>query len=482
MARVPHRGRVGLWLLLALAAALRVWKIGDKNIWLDESVSWENATASVRQLMWNSVTDIHPPLYYLLLKPWIWMWGDSLSAMRSLSAVASVVALYLLFRLVDGAMPTGVCYAVVLWCAVSPHEVHYAQEIRAYALLTAATLGLCLAYRRWIESGGEGRSPLALYAIATAIALSLHYFAALVVAALWLHFVFGGGRRAVPRRTWRAWFVANAVVAVAYAPWVIAAVRFSRWNAWFAPVRIAELPGYAATQLRWMTFGYYELAGWQSWSYVVTLGVLGGGGVLLLAAIAQRCDERDVFFACVAYGPVLVGLLLVPVAGDITLARYLPYATPLMVAAAGLGWSRTQLTPRTVTAIVGIGSLGLLPSLSAYYRAPIKDVDPRPIVAFLMTHVRHADGETSGQVLLAPGYISTLMRYYSRSAIEYQKVKRSDVHFMDRDVSSGGRDTWILVDQAWPNFEEVGEDTRLTPVDVPGNNPNKMRLFRIARD
>jgi 4-amino-4-deoxy-L-arabinose transferase-like glycosyltransferase len=482
MASVRHRRRVMLWLLLGLAAALRVWKIGDKNLWLDESLSWESATSSVRQLIWNSATDIHPPLYYLSLKLWIWMWGDSLAAMRSLSAIASVVALYLLFRLVDGVMPAGACYAVVLWCALSPHEVHYAQEIRMYAPLTAATLGLCLAYRRWIDSAGERRWPLILYAVATAIALSFHYFAALVVGALWLHFVVGGGRRAVAGRAWKGWLVANAIVAIGYLPWAIAAVIVSKWKAWFTPVSIAELPRYAAGQLRWMTFGYYDIPGWQSWSYVVTLGVLGGGGALLLAAIVRGRDERDAFFACVAYVPVLVGVLLIPAAGAITLARYLPYATPLMVAAAALGWTRTALTPRSVTAIVCIGGLGLLPSLSAYYSAPTKGVDPRPIVAYLTTHVRHATGEAPDPVFVAPGYVTGLMRYYSHSAIDYHKATGSDVQFAGPDFARGEEHPWIVVERAWPNFHDLDRNRRLIPVDVPGNDPNKMRLFRIARD
>jgi 4-amino-4-deoxy-L-arabinose transferase-like glycosyltransferase len=482
MASPPHRRQVVLWLLLGLAAALRVWKIGDKNLWLDESVSWESATSSVRQLIWSSATDIHPPLYYLLLKPWIWMWGDSLAAMRSLSAIASVVALYLLFRLVDGAMPAGVCYAVVLWCALSPHEVFYAQEIRMYAPVTAATLGVCLAYRRWIESRGERRSALVVYGIATATALSFHYFAALVVGALWLHFVICGGRRVVAGRAWKGWLVANAVVAIGYTPWVIVAAMASKWKAWFAPVSIAELPGYVVTQLRWMLFGYYDVPGWQSWSYLVTLGVLGGGGALLLAAIVREREERDVFFGCVAYVPVIAGLLVVPVVGDITLARYLPYATPLMAAAAALGWTRTQLSPRTVAAIVCIGSLGLLPSLSAYYRAPTKVVDPRPIVAYLMTHVRHAPGEEPDPVFVAPGYLSPLMRYYSRDAIAYHKANSSDVNFVGPDFAGAMQDTWIVVDGVWLSFHDLDRDRRLIPVDVPGSDPNKMRLFRIARD
>ncbi len=109
--------------------------------------------------------DEYPPLYYLLLKAWVWLAGDSLAAMRALSVLCSVLALYLLFRLIEGAMPRVVCYAVILWCALSPYDLYFAQEAGIYAPASAAVLGACLAYRRWIESGTTRRSALVLYAI-----------------------------------------------------------------------------------------------------------------------------------------------------------------------------------------------------------------------------------------------------------------------------------------------------------------------------
>jgi len=189
-----------------------------------------------------------------------------------------------------------------------------------------------------------------------------------------------------------------------------------------------------------------------------------------------------VFFALIAFGPVLFGLGIIPFVGDITLARYLPFATPLMVAAAALGWSRTRLTPRAITAIVCIGTLGLLPSLSAYYRAPTKGVDPRPIVTYLSTHVPNFTAAAPYEVFVAPGYVTALMRYYTRSAITYRKANSRDVQFTGPDFSRSEGQTWIVVERDWPNFDDLDGDARLVPVDVPGSDPNKMRLFRLARD
>jgi hypothetical protein len=74
------------------------------------------------------------------------------------------------------------------------------------------------------------------------------------------------------------------------------------------------------------------------------------------------------------------------------------------------------------------------------------------------------------------------MRYYSRDAIAYHKANSSDVNFVGPDFAGAMQDTWIVVDGVWLSFHDLDRDRRLIPVDVPGSDPNKMRLFRIARD
>ncbi len=478
----------GLWLLLGLAVVLRMWKLTDKNMWMDESVSWWEAKSSVTDLVAQTAADIHPPLYYLLLKVWIWLVGDSLAAMRMLSVLCSVLALYLLFRLIDGAMPRVVCYAVILWCALSPYELHFAQEARMYAPASAAVLGACLAYRRWLESEGTRRSALVLYAIAAAAALYLHYFTALAIAAIWLHFVIVGARTAGATRTvtpWKAWIIANAGVAIAYAPWIPTAfAHLTHGQDWRQPVPLEELPAFALDLFSDLVFGYYlppnEAVG--ALQFVVIGGVLAvGGWCLFEAIILRKCDERDVFFACVAYVPVLLALSLLPLSGWMDVGRYVPYASPLIVAAAARGWSGTGLAPSRVAGVLCACCLLLLPSVHAYYASSHKDSDVRPIVAYLLEHAQHAGGAASDPVIVAPGSLATIMDFYSRYAFEYRRVDGgAELGSVAQDSSTGGHEVWLVVDHRWPKFGDLDRDARLRPVDVPGGTPDTIRLLRLA--
>lgn len=82
----------------------------------------------------------HPPLYYLLSRLWQLLFGSSIAATRSLSAVFSLLLFPLLYWLcweLFNSKTVG-WYAIAI-VAVSPVQVLYAQEAREYSLLLVTT-------------------------------------------------------------------------------------------------------------------------------------------------------------------------------------------------------------------------------------------------------------------------------------------------------------------------------------------------------
>ena len=480
----------GFWLLFALALALRVWKITDKNLWLDESTSWSLATGSVAHLVAWTAADIHPPLYYLLLKGWIGIEGDSLAGLRSLSVVASLVALYLLVRLAAGVVPRAVALAVALGFAVSPHAIYYSQEARMYASVTAVVLGGCLAYRRWVESGFERRRALVAYAACATAALYLHYFTALVFVAIWIHLiVLSLGRRGpsgasapAPRPRWGAWLVAHAAIGVLYLPWIGTAIaQITRGRSWRQAVTIGQIPDHALELVRMLTFGLYDVPYFRTLPGAVAISVLGLGLASLVAVALRHRDERDTFVLLVAATPIVLGLAALPKTGHMDLSRYLQYAMPLGVLAAARGFSRLGLGAVVPIGALTAGIVAMGPSLRAYYADPVKDSDERPVVAYLQANAVHGSGHPSDTVLIAPGYMITEARFISRDAIAYEKVETdADLWSAADRHASDGRPVWLLVDYRWPSFHELGRDVRLREVDVPGGTPAMTRLFRVG--
>ena len=115
---------------------LRVFQLGIKGMWLDETFSVWLANQGIGDMLhWIIKIDQHPPLYYLLLHYWVALYGDTPYAARLLSVLfgtATIPLMYLIGRRLSGPV-MGLIAAVLL--AFSPFNIFYAQEARMYTLL-----------------------------------------------------------------------------------------------------------------------------------------------------------------------------------------------------------------------------------------------------------------------------------------------------------------------------------------------------------
>ena len=104
------------------------------------------------ELIERTAADVHPPLYYLLLKAWTLVFGDSPAAMRSLSALFSVLTILAVYQTVRQANPQATVYArprltgaalfIAALVAFSVFQIRYGWEARMYARRYFSLCGL----------------------------------------------------------------------------------------------------------------------------------------------------------------------------------------------------------------------------------------------------------------------------------------------------------------------------------------------------
>jgi len=83
----------------------------------------------------------HPPLYYLIVRLWVQKFGSSVAAIRSLSALISLIAFPCIYWLCLELFESSLVGLVALTLlAVSPIHVLFAQEARQYSLWTVTIL------------------------------------------------------------------------------------------------------------------------------------------------------------------------------------------------------------------------------------------------------------------------------------------------------------------------------------------------------
>ncbi|MEE9618287.1 MAG: glycosyltransferase family 39 protein, partial [Anaerolineae bacterium] len=214
---------------LLLAFALRLYRLDGQSIWVDEGISLHLATSSLVEIIANRAANIHPPLYFFLLKGWMTLAGNSIFSARFLSAMASllqVAAVYAIARRWLG-RPTALIAAVLT--ALSPLSVIYAQEIRVYALLPLVYLALLgITHELIHKSSPNRRATWLLLGIIEVVGLHLHYTVLFVVAytAAWSLWAFWRERRWADLRRWWA---TQLLAGLASLPWLVTV--FAHWPA-----------------------------------------------------------------------------------------------------------------------------------------------------------------------------------------------------------------------------------------------------------
>lgn len=177
------RGGLLLGVVVVGGAVLRFWRLGAQSFWYDEWLTI-GATSGGPLDLARHIADRegHPPLYFLLIWIWSQIFGDGEVALRSVSALAGVATIPVVYAVVrELGLARRVALAAALLVSVNPMLIWYSQEARPYSLLALLGAVSLLAFARLWRRGG--RREWGLWSASCAVLVAVHYFAAFVVAA-----------------------------------------------------------------------------------------------------------------------------------------------------------------------------------------------------------------------------------------------------------------------------------------------------------
>ncbi len=296
-----------LILLLWLAFALRVWRLGAQSLWYDEGYSaYLGAHLPLDRALDLTARDVVPPLYYLLLRLWVPLVGMSEYALRLLSVLFGVVAVALMGRIGRQLADAGLLSAVL--ATVAPVLIWLSQDARMYGPLVAWSLLAAWGLLRAVAPAAPSRSRQRGWALFVGAGLAALYTH--TVAAFWLmgQVLFGllatWQQRHQPQRI-REGLLALALIAAGYLPWVIVA-RISY------PVNLGYWPGYLPPLHLWRV-AWEALVGGQYLSPVQTdLAAVWFAAVTLLGWMILLFRRRQVALYLFCY--LVVSLLAMSIA------------------------------------------------------------------------------------------------------------------------------------------------------------------------
>ncbi|MDM8519533.1 glycosyltransferase family 39 protein [Anaerolineales bacterium HSG6] len=235
--------RTLILLIILFAFGLRLYNLTYHSLWFDEAVSVYWAKQDVSRIIEVGFTldeDRLPPLYYLTLKSWTFLFGWHEFTVRLLSVFIGTLLVPVVMRLTRTLFNQPVALISGLLVALNPFLIWYSQEARMYAPAVLFGTWAVLSWLNMVNShifrtpisqrnrGSRSRRTLILHSsffiFFSILALYSHLYAGFLLPALGLWLLISYPRHL---KLIALFSLAGFIITLAYSPILLAIWRFS---------------------------------------------------------------------------------------------------------------------------------------------------------------------------------------------------------------------------------------------------------------
>lgn len=355
-----QRYKLPLFIVILLVAAWgRISGIDAESLWVDEGFSyWAIRHPDMFGVL---LRDVHPPVYFVLLRGWAEVAGITELALRYLSVIPSLVSVAAVYHVArelerarGGRTESIIPMLAALLLALADMENYIAQETRMYTWHVLWTVLSMWGFLRWIRT--RERFALAGWMLASLLLVYTHYIGVCALVAQGLYaLIFLRGRVRLQ--------IIGALIAVAvvFVPWLAIVVSGQTDNIGTGYALPSTLETLFDWRVNWFT---------GQWALMLGLALLG------LVALRYQGERVKIQLRPFAPAFLMLAWLVVPV----LLTYILNLRVPIL-----MDYRLTQITPAVALLIAfGLGNLrglgrGFLVAVIVFYGVTIDDVPvPRP--------------------------------------------------------------------------------------------------------
>ena len=237
---------VSLLLLLVIAfTAMYISLIFNKNIWTDEAYTMELVREnSFWGIIRNTANDVHPPLYYLIVKCFVLLLGDAFPVYKAVSVIPMALTMLLALTHVRPWCGGRTAALFIIMVNAIPCVAEYVVQMRMYswALFFVTWAGLA-AYGMCTQEDQRTRRRCCIQlAAASLLGCYTHNYAMLSCVCIYLLLCVYALSCGIKNKNWAllwACLISGGAVAVCYLPWLVVLFRQTASrieNYWIAPV------------------------------------------------------------------------------------------------------------------------------------------------------------------------------------------------------------------------------------------------------
>ncbi len=216
-----------VWTVILSALAviyilLRFWHLTDSCLWFDELFGVHAASLEWREMFWFVAQDlIHPPFFYILLKLWISVGGETLFWLRCFPVLFSILALFAFYQFCKQLKLTYPAIAIAFaFFACNGALIKYAQEVRMYSLMMFLAIVSMWLFTRFLHLGKN----IWLLTICNILLVYTHYFGWFVVVSEIIVILI------LQRIKIRQILIMFGICLLGFAPWIFAVFRAAQVN------------------------------------------------------------------------------------------------------------------------------------------------------------------------------------------------------------------------------------------------------------
>lgn len=350
------------------------------SIWHDEAYSAYLIRGDFADI-WNlTAIDVHPPLFYFCLKVWSMLFGNSEIALRMMSVMFGVVAIFAAFYLLKKLFNTKTASIATLVMTLSPLFIRYAEEARMYTMVLAIALISTLVMVTAISRDKKGKWNFwwLLYGVMLAAGMMTHYFMALVFVAQLVYLIYH-----YRAKIWRWDLVLGyAVAGLLFVPWLpkcLAQVTSVQGGFWIPELTVATGFNFLIEGLVYAADATW-IKGWEA--FLVLAAVVGLVYLVVKFVKTMKTEEKSdrdsvmllVFLTLVP--PVLLMILSLPPLKPMFVTRYLIASMTMMWMVLGVMLAKTKLNKKglvmAVLAIITVAVVGISGVYSRWANSDIK--------------------------------------------------------------------------------------------------------------
>lgn len=388
---------------MLFVAVFSVAFLFGKSLRLDEAQTLWQTSHPLMGVLRILAQDVHVPLYFVAVRAWETLVGETPIAIRSFSLLCTLVSIPIFYALVRRMYGVTTAMMTIVLVISSPFLLWYSAEGRMYTLLLLLTVINHYAFfRLWTR--GERSAYWPLYIFSLALGAMTHYFFLFIP--LMQGIFFFTNRSLFARHAVRNFCFAAGIVLLEYGGWFFYRSAIGQINAdpSLAPPTTVDVFNVFTNFL----FGFQ---GEETNTMLLSLWPLAVLVACTLVAQRKKMQLETIYLVLSAFAPILITFGISVLVRPMFLSRYLIVTLPPLY----ILLAHIILSYRYRTASVLFVSLVLLMQASLFYEALSSTVsaneDYRDATSFIQSTIRSDD-----LLVLSAPFTRFPMEYYYRGS------------------------------------------------------------------